>query len=260
MDKKMKIYIVVIVVVLVLGALVYNFYSVNSNLQTFDNQPVSQTQITQLESASANTTLAKKIGIGVIGAFPTDVNGTPIIINGKPTVLYIGAEFCPYCAATRWQMIIAFMRFGNFTGLKYMTSDPTDVYGGTPTFTFYNSTYESQYVNFIPVEQETNTGAPLQQPSAWENTTYARYDTGGIPFIDFGNKSIQGGADYSPGLIYRLSWTQILSQLNNVNSSVAQSIIGGANIYTAHICAITNFTPASVCDAPYIKQALNLSK
>jgi len=255
----MKIYVGIAVVILVVAAIAYNFYGTNSNLQANDNRPVSQSQITQLESIATNSTLASRMGAGIINTFPKKINGAPMVTDGKPTVLYIGAEYCPYCAATRWQMVIAFMRFGSFSGLKYMTSDPTDVYGGTPTFTFYNSTYTSQYVNFVSVETQTNTGAPLQQPNASENTTYAAYDTQGIPFIDFGNKSIQGGADYSPGLIYRLSWDQIISQLNNPNSSVAQSIIGGANIYTAEICKITNFTPTNVCDAPYVKQVLNRS-
>lgn len=129
MQKKIKIYIAAIVVILIVIALVYNFYGANSNLQAYDNQSVSQAQISQFESLAANSTLANKIGAGVIDAFPTKVNGTAMVINGKPTVLYIGAEYCPYCAATRWQMIIAFMRFGSFSGLEYMTSDPSDVYG-----------------------------------------------------------------------------------------------------------------------------------
>ena len=36
----------------------------------------------------------------------------------KPELLYIGAEYCPYCAASRWPLIIALSRFGTFKGLR----------------------------------------------------------------------------------------------------------------------------------------------
>ena len=34
-----------------------------------------------------------------------------------PEVLYLGAEYCPYCAAQRWTTIIALSRFGTWSGL-----------------------------------------------------------------------------------------------------------------------------------------------
>ena len=33
-----------------------------------------------------------------------------------PEVLYMGAEYCPYCAAQRWSTIIALSRFGTWAG------------------------------------------------------------------------------------------------------------------------------------------------
>src|SRR5437870_5290426 len=42
----------------------------------------------------------------------TVINGAPLTSNGKPEMLYIGAEFCPYCAAMRWSMAVALSRFG----------------------------------------------------------------------------------------------------------------------------------------------------
>src|SRR5581483_1419549 len=38
--------------------------------------------------------------------------------NGRPEVLYIGAEYCPYCASERWSLIAALSRFGSFSGLE----------------------------------------------------------------------------------------------------------------------------------------------
>ena len=42
----------------------------------------------------------------------TKVTGPPLTSNGKPEMLYIGAEYCPYCAAMRWSMAVALSRFG----------------------------------------------------------------------------------------------------------------------------------------------------
>jgi hypothetical protein len=57
--------------------------------------------------------------------------------TGAPTVLFIGAEFCPYCAAERWSLINALGRFGTFSGLKTTYSSSTDVFPDTPTFSFH---------------------------------------------------------------------------------------------------------------------------
>jgi len=32
-------------------------------------------------------------------------------------VVYIGAEYCPYCAVERWPLIVALNRFGTLTNL-----------------------------------------------------------------------------------------------------------------------------------------------
>ncbi|HEX8036257.1 MAG TPA: DUF929 family protein, partial [Ktedonobacterales bacterium] len=32
--------------------------------------------------------------------------------TGKPQILYIGAEYCPFCAAERWSLIVVLGRFG----------------------------------------------------------------------------------------------------------------------------------------------------
>jgi hypothetical protein len=32
-------------------------------------------------------------------------------------MLYIGAEYCPYCAAERWPLVMALSKFGTFSNL-----------------------------------------------------------------------------------------------------------------------------------------------
>ena len=244
------------------GLLVYSNGNVGANLAKYDNTPVSQQQVLQLESIALNETLANRIGPGIVTPYPSKINGTNVtMVGGKPAVIYIGADFCPYCAITRWGLILALMRFGNFTNLHYMTSSATDSFANTATFTFYNSTYSSQLISFLGAETLTNVAPyqPLQQPNQLETSAGQFYDpVGSIPFIDFGNKSVQIGApaSLSPGYIRGLDWGQVISALQDSNSTVAQSLIGDANVFTAQICAIDGDNPQSVCGQPYVKRIL----
>ena len=72
--------------------------------------------------------------------------------SGKPVFLYVGGEFCPFCAAERWSMVVTLDRFGTFSNLHIISSSSTDEFANTPTFTFYKSTYTSPYLDFQPVE------------------------------------------------------------------------------------------------------------
>ena len=99
-----------------------------------------------LESVGSGATYPKSV---------SPVSAPPLTSAGKPEVLYIGAEYCPYCATERWAMAVALSRFGTFSGLHGIHSSSTDVYASTPTLTFYKSRYTSKYLTFTPVEEET---------------------------------------------------------------------------------------------------------
>jgi hypothetical protein len=58
-----------------------------------------------------------QVGGGAVTSTPTRITGAPLTSGGKPEMLYMGAEYCPYCAAERWSMIVALSRFGTFNGL-----------------------------------------------------------------------------------------------------------------------------------------------
>ena len=182
------------------------------------------------------------------------------MINGKPTVLYISAEYCPFCAAERWALVIALLRFGNFTKLHYMASSAYDYAPDTPTFTFYNSSYNSNYINFVAVELTTrnltsnNTYQILQRPNAWENATFNKYDpNGSIPFLDINNETITIGANYDPMEIESYNYTEIIDMLYNSSTPISRYIIGSANLITAQICKADGNKPVSVCNASYVK-------
>jgi hypothetical protein len=192
---------------------------------------------------------------------PSSVGGAGTVLrgaNGKAEITYIGAEYCPYCAAERWALAVALSRFGTFSHLSGTHSSGTDVYPNTQTLSFYGSTYSSPYVDFQPVEEATNQQVGggyqnLQKPTVAESALLSSYDPeGSIPFIDIGNKYVIIGASYSPQLLQGLSRSQIAAQLSDPASPVAQAIDGTANNITAAICIVTNNQPSSVCNTPAI--------
>ena len=176
------------------------------------------------------------------------VTGSALASGGKPEMLYIGAEWCPYCAAERWAMAVALSRFGSFTPLRGVHSSATDVYPNTATLTFYRSTYTSNYLVFTPVENQDVNRNLLQTPTAAQKALWAKYEPPGdaYPFIDIGNRFV-ATTTYNPQVLQGLSWTQIAADLHNPSSPVAQGAVGSANLLTAAICKITGNAPANVC-------------
>jgi Domain of unknown function (DUF929) len=203
-----------------------------------------------------------KVGIGSVPSFMTASEGgappinaisdKPLTSNGKPEMLYIGAEFCPYCAAMRWSMAVALSRFGTFTTpLHGIHSSSTDTDPNTPTLTFYKSSYSSPYLTFTPVENETVSRGPLQNTTAAQQALWEKYDSSatgvGYPFISFGNKYVIKLPTYDPGVLAGMTWAQVATALHNPNSPVAQGALGTANLITAAICKMTGGKPGNVC-------------
>jgi len=196
------------------------------------------------------------------------VNGSPPILKGptgKPEVLYVGGEFCPYCAAERWAVVVALSRFGTFSKLYQTTSSSTDVDPNTPTFTFYpgrygGSFYSSSYIDFVPVETEDQQQNPLQTPTTDQQNLLSTYDAapytsqpGSIPFIDFGNRYVLIGGSYNAQDLANLQWQDIANDLADSNSAVSKDILGTANYLTAGMCMLTQQQPGSVCSTPVIQ-------
>jgi thiol-disulfide isomerase/thioredoxin len=196
------------------------------------------------------------------------VNGSPPALKGptgKPEFLYMGAEYCPYCAAERWAVVVALSRFGTFSKLYQTTSSSTDVFPNTPTFTFYTghyggSFYTSSHIDFVPVETEDRQQNPLQTPTTEQQNLINTYDAapyvsqpGSIPFIDIGNRYLLIGGSYNAQDLANLQWQDIANDLADSNSAVSKDILGTANYLTAGICMLTQQQPGSVCSTPVIQ-------
>jgi len=260
--------VVVLVIVLVFVIVKLNGGKPSaSSAQGLSNGPTGSAlsavvdKVTSVPASALNTV---GDGGGAVTGKPSTISGTntPLTSNGKPEMFFMGAEYCPYCAAERWSMIVALSRFGTFKGLATVHSAAANGAGNaepdpdTPSFTFLHSSYSSPYLVFSPVEIQTNIPDPstgtytnLQTPTAAQQALVTKYDGSGgsIPFIDFGNKYVISGVSYDPGVLDGLSWATIATDLSNPSSPVAKAVDGTANYITAALCKMTNNTPASAC-------------
>ena len=219
--------------------------------------------IKDITSVPASTLTSVGTGTATPKSVSVVTSATPLTSAGKPEVLYIGAQYCPYCATERWALAVALSRFGTFHGLSGIASaGGQEVYPHTATLNFYKSSYASKYLTFTPIEQETVSEKPLEKTSAAQQALITKYDSppyvssseaGAIPFIDFGGRYFVHGAQYDPQILSGQTWAQIASSLKDPSSAIAKGADGAANMITATICKATNNQPSSVCTSPTIK-------
>jgi hypothetical protein len=258
----------VIVVIAVVVVFIVIKAGQNSGSGNTSAEPVTGTALTASVRSNVTTVPASTLNAvgtgsvlssGITSTPVTKVSGAPLTSGGKPEMLYIGAEFCPYCAAMRWSMAVALSRFGTLSPLRGIHSaDKPEVYPGTATLTFYKSSFSSKYLTFTPVENQTRTHAALQDTTSQQQAVWARYEPGGTlgyPFIDFGNKYVITGPIYDPAVLKGLSWQQVSADLRTPSSPVAQGVLGAANFITAAICKTTGGQPGDVCTATGVTAA-----
>jgi Domain of unknown function (DUF929) len=215
---------------------------------------------------SIPTTVFTQVKAGTATAAPKPITAPALTSGGKPHILYVGAEYCPYCAAERWPMVIALSRFGSFSNLGLTHSSSTDVFPSTATFSFHGAKYQSQWISFAGVETQSNQRqgdgyAPLDKLTTEQEKIFATYaappyteSSGGIPFIDFGGKFLVHGATYDPAVLSDKNADDIASALADPTTTISKGAVGAANTFTAAICSLTGGQPATVCDDPTIKE------
>jgi hypothetical protein len=256
---------VVLVVVIVGGLITIRLAGGGKKTATGASGSADAGLVTALSSIPDSTVAA--VGTEGVQAAPSAITAPPLTANGKPKVLYIGAEFCPYCAAERWPVTVALSRFGTFSNLGTTHSSGSDVFPNTATLSFHGATYTSQYVAFTGVETTTNEQVgngykPLDTPTAEDQKTFDTYNKppyvssdGSIPFVDLGGKFVSSGATYSPEVLAGKTQTEIANALKDPSSPIAKSVIASANVYTAAICKLTNNQPPKVCSTEAVTAA-----
>ncbi len=257
---------VVVVIAVVVVFVVVKATGGNSSKPASANGPTGSALAAVVrDTTTVPASTLESVGSGSVTTPPSAVtNGTPLTSGGKPEMLYVGAEYCPYCAFERWGMVVALSRFGTFKNLSTTHSSSTDAFPNTSTWTFYKSTYTSKYLAFSSVEETTNVAdsssssgyTPLQSPTAAQEALLKKYDAppyvssadaGAIPFVYLGGHYVINGASSTPQVLQGLTWSQIASSLKAGTSAPAKAILGTANYITAGICKMTGNQPANVC-------------
>ncbi|HEY2638334.1 MAG TPA: DUF929 family protein [Streptosporangiaceae bacterium] len=172
-------------------------------------------------------------------------SGPPLTVGGKPAVVFVSEESCPFCAAERWSLVVALSHFGTWSNLGSTRSSATDAYPNTASFSFRTAHYRSAKITLRTTELADNTGRALQPETPLDAKLIGTYDvppfvnsadqSGAVPFLDIANHYILAGAQYNPQVLSGLSASQIASQLRNPSSPVAQAIDGSARVIVAAI-------------------------
>lgn len=197
-----------------------------------------------------------KVGKQNVSGPSQQLTGAALTANGKPELLYIGADWCPYCAAERWALAAALSRFGTLTDLGQTASSPDDTDPNTATLSFHGSKYSSDYISASTKDIQDGDRKPLDKLTGAEEKLWLKLtgNQGSFPFIDIGGK-YQFGVQYDPAVLKGLSHAQIADQMSDPSTTAGQAIIGAANVLTAAICDVTDGQPASVCTSKAVTAA-----
>ena len=251
---------IIALVVVGIAVLVVAKMSTDGTSTAVDKREPAPASLTKDLATVPIATLAKARTDALKGGSPIKdlvaIDAPALTEDGKPQILYVGAEYCPFCAGERWAVAVALSKFGTFEGLGTTLSapapeDPADV----PTISFYGSTYTSKYLSFAGRETESRTGKPLDTLTAAEKKILATYNVppyvagqgGGIPFIDFGGKFVQSAASYSPSLMSGKKYADIAKEINAGKSDMAKQVNATAGTFIKAICTLTDNQPGDVC-------------
>ena len=247
-------------------------------LKVTDNSPTPHTPTSVTQASAALVHQVTSIPTGVFDAVGDPQSplleapmalrdGSVPTVGGRPAVVWVGALFCPYCAADRWALVVALGRFGTFDKLYTTASSGSDAFPDTVTFSLDGSVYSSTRVALSAIEEYGNQPshyapagfARLGYPDALQRAAMLSYDrapwaqAGQLPFIDVAGKLVVSGQMFSPGLLDGYTMQQVANELSDPATAVSQAVLGAANQITAAICAATSDEPATVCDTSAIR-------
>lgn len=255
----MAITAVVVVVVVVIAMLVTKAIIERGHNGSPTATPLAS-KVVRTDLANIPQSVYDSIGPGSATSTPKPIpKGKLVTTHGKPRIFYVGGEFCPFCAAERWAMVAALNRFGHFSHLGEITSAGSPEYApDTATLSFEGATYTSKYISFKGYETYDRDHNRLDTLPTAEGVVFTKFDNppyvssanaNTIPFVFIGGKYMISGASYDPIALQGLSHKTIANALSDPTRQVTEDIIGGANLFTAAICATTHNQPSSVCDS-----------
>lgn len=206
--------------------------------------------------AGVPATTYDTVGLGSASATPIkSMSGTVAMKDGKPRMIYVGAEYCPFCAGERWALVTALSRFGTFTGIEYAVSSATDNPASIPTLSLKDAKFTSQYLSFESYEVQDRDGKALQKEP--DDVVALQSANGGtaIPWIYYAGKAYQSGSTVDGTVFGDQAQDPIGAALSDSSSALTKTVIGGANLTTARICQTTANKPANVCTSAGVTAA-----
>lgn len=236
---------VVAVVVVVAAFIIIGATSGNKNKG--DRTAIAPAQMTKLTTPVSPSTLAGALKLGEPVTAPSPPPGgvgVPAPVGGKPTVLAVTAEYCPYCAAERWPLTVALSEFGTFSNLRYISSSATDVYPDTPSITYYQAGYTSPYINLASYEIQTRDKKPLQNLPPDAQQIAQTGGGGSVPYVNIAGQSQVNQPAFSPQTLHGMTSQQVASDIGNNDNTYGVLIDKSAGQIVQSICkAIGNKAP-----------------
>ena len=173
----------------------------------------------------------------VLGKF-VEVSKDTMRRGGKLFVFFMGAEFCPYCAAERWAIVRSLQKFGQWDGLKQTISAARDEpFLNLPTYDFTKATYTSPHIEFVAREIKDREFQPLQKLLKTEEKLLRKFNPKKeIPFLLIGGRFAQIGSGFAPKIFIGHTFRQTETELKKVESEIRKTIDDEANIISALLC------------------------
>lgn len=171
-------------------------------------------------------------------------------------ITFVGAGFCPYCAAMRWPLVLAMMRFGHFDNLALSKSGAHDTDPDTATFSFRRARFyaNDSDLDFRSLEVMDRQHRLEQRPLPAERQELLRLDRhpytrfpDAIPVLLIGDRLVQVGSPVPPALFKGKGWNQVVASLASGHGPLWRSVMTETNRLTQAICGITHNQPTQVC-------------
>jgi len=233
------------------------------NRLTAGTAPASVKRGDSLNGVQVPDTVLEQIGLAAGVSGPYVLKDKPALTErGKPVVIYVGADFCPYCATARWALEIALAKFGTMTDGPAVSSSASDVDPNTASFGLHGSHYTSTYFSWEAADG-VGSGFPSranmtkQELSAYETYDKVPYTSyaGSIPFIDIDNRYLVLGSNASIAPLQGLTASEITKDLREPSSRVARAMDGAANYAIAALCSVAGNASAAICSAHFVARA-----
>jgi len=173
----------------------------------------------------------------VLGKF-VEVSKDTMRRGGKLFVFFMGAEYCPYCAAERWAIVRSLQKFGQWDGLKQTISAARDEpFLNLPTYDFTKATYTSPHIEFVAREIKDREFNPLQKLLKTEEKLLRKFNPKKeIPFLLIGGRFSQIGSGFTPKIFIGHTFRQTETELKKVESEIRKTIDDEGNIISALLC------------------------